>query len=72
MKKLLIHLLGGYTKEEMNYQKALERYFECRRIRLYIDFFGTQPLSQYPTLVRNYLIRKEEEREQELTNINEE
>lgn len=71
MRKLLIHLLGGYTKEQLEYHKALERYFECRRIRLYIDFFGTQPLSQYPKLVRDYLLRKEDEREQELLNVNE-
>lgn len=72
VQRLLIYLLGGYTKGQLEYHKALERYFECRRIRLYIEFFDGKPLSQYPTLVRNYLLRKESERERELLNVNEE
>lgn len=71
MRKLLIKLLGGYTEEQLEYNKAMERYFECRRIRLYIDYIGKQPMSQFPMLVREFLLKREDEREKELININE-
>lgn len=60
IKEYIIHMLGGYTQEELNYECYYATKLEITNIKSYLDLINGTNADDWCKMVYNYICRKSE------------
>lgn len=60
IKNCIIHMLGGYTEEDLNEECYYARNLEVTNIKKYLELLNGTPADEWCKLVYKYICRKVE------------